>query len=110
MLHQFSTLVPAQPHTPLPDALKVGVGYIRVSSEKQADGYGPEVQREAVLALAAREGFTIPPDLLLEDHMRGGKPTRRGYQAALAAIREGRANAVFVFRMDRWGRDGGEWI
>lgn len=86
------------------------VGYLRVSQAIQAEGYSPEIQRSALQALAAREGYVLPEERIYEDHERGSKVTRAGYQRLLAVVRRGEAAAVLVFMFDRWGRDGGEWI
>ena len=83
-------------------------GYIRVSLKRQADGYSPDVQRAAIKRLAAQEGYALT--LIEEDHERGSKVTREGYQRVIEAVRQGTVHAVLVFMFDRWGRDGSEWL
>jgi DNA invertase Pin-like site-specific DNA recombinase len=46
-----------------------------------------------------------PEQDIYEDHERGHKLTRKGYQAILQGVRENRYQAVYVFMLDRWGRD-----
>src|SRR2546423_1915480 len=83
-------------------------GYIRVSLERQAEGYSPDVQRDAIKRLAAEQGYALT--LIEEDHERGSKVSRQGYQRIIEAVRQGTIHAVLVFMFDRWGRDGAEWL
>jgi DNA invertase Pin-like site-specific DNA recombinase len=46
-----------------------------------------------------------PQQDIFEDHERGHKITRKGYQAILKGVRDNCYAAVFVFMLDRWGRD-----
>src|SRR5881227_3732710 len=39
-----------------------GLVGVRCSTDEQLDRYGPDVQREACLALAAREGIAVDPE------------------------------------------------
>jgi DNA invertase Pin-like site-specific DNA recombinase len=83
-------------------------GYIRVSTKVQTEGYSPEVQRDAIKRLAAEQGYALT--MTEEDHERGSKVTRAGYQKIIEAVRAGTIHAVIVFMFDRWGRDGAEWL
>src|SRR5918912_2343413 len=85
-------------------------GYIRVSHKVQAEGHSPEIQREAIKRLARQEGLILTDDMIEEDHERGSKVTRKGYQAIIEAVRACRVGAVLVYMFDRWGRDGAEWL
>src|ERR671932_2673535 len=85
-------------------------GYIRVSRKVQAEGHSPEVQRQAIKRLARQEGYILSEDMIKEDHERGSKVTRKGYQQIIEAVRGGRIQAVIVYMFDRWGRDGAEWL
>jgi DNA invertase Pin-like site-specific DNA recombinase len=91
-----------------PDRAVEAAGYVRVSLERQAEGYSPEVQREAIKRLAAQEGYALT--MVEEDHERGSKITRAGYQRIIESVRAGTTHAVIVFMFDRWGRDGTEWL
>jgi DNA invertase Pin-like site-specific DNA recombinase len=91
-----------------PERALEAAGYIRVSRKVQAEGHSPDVQREAIKRLAAQEGYALT--LIKEDHERGSKLTREGYQEIIAAVRQGIIHAVIVFMFDRWGRDGAEWL
>src|SRR5579871_6581371 len=91
-----------------PERIREAAGYVRVSSERQAGGYSPEVQREAIRRMAAQEGYALT--LVEEDHERGSKITRVGYQKIIESVRAGTIHAVIVFMFDRWGRDSAEWL
>lgn len=95
--------------TPLrPGLLLTCAVYVRVSSALQAEGYSPDVQRAACLTLAAQLGYTV--GLAEEDHVTGSKVTRAGYQRIIEAVRAGTVHAVLVYRFDRFGREGTEWL
>src|SRR5919202_2814048 len=85
-------------------------GYIRVSRKVQAEGHSPEIQREAIKRLARQEGYILTDHMIEEDHERGSKVTREGYQRIIKAVRDGRVHTVIVYMFDRWGRDGAEWL
>ncbi len=85
-------------------------GYVRVSRLAQAEGHSPEIQREAIKRLARQQGYILTDDMIEEDHERGSKIGRDGYQRIIQAVREGRVHAVIVYMFDRWGRDGAEWL
>ncbi len=91
-----------------PDQALEAAGYIRVSLERQAEGYSPDVQRDAIRKLAAEQGYALT--MIEEDHERGSNVSRAGYQRIIEAVRAGTIHAVIVFMFDRWGRDGAEWI
>jgi site-specific DNA recombinase len=91
-----------------PDQALEAAGYIRVSLKRQAEGHSPEVQRQAIERLAKQEGYVLA--LVEEDHERGSKVTRAGYQRIIESVRAGTTHAVIVFMFDRWGRDGAEWL
>jgi DNA invertase Pin-like site-specific DNA recombinase len=39
-----------------------------------------------------------------EDHERGSKVTRKGYQQIIECVRQGTVHVVIVYMFDRWGR------
>lgn len=83
-------------------ALRV-LGYVRVSTDEQADsGAGLAAQRAAIEAEAARRGWTIE---FLEDAGRSAKDLRRpGIESALARLAAGEADALCVSKLDRLSR------
>ena len=75
---------------------KADAGYIWVSSPAWERGASLERQREAVLAAAARWGFSISPDDLIRERWSGSDSGRAGMRA-LCILVEGRLiQHVFV--------------
>lgn len=93
-----------------PDQAVMAAAYIRVSREVQAEGHSPDVQRAAIKKLAKQEGYILTDDMIEEDHARGSKVTRTGYQRIIEAVRAGTVHVVLCYMFDRWGRDGAEWL
>ncbi len=81
------------------------VGYIRVSTDEQADsGAGLEAQRAAITMEAQRRGFelvSIHEDAGVSGKALSGRP---GLTQALAAVDEGQAGALIVAKLDRLSR------
>ena len=87
----------ASPHT--------AVGYIRCSTDEQADsGLGLDAQRAAIAAACKRKGWTLVE--VHEDAGYSGKSVdgRPGLAAALAAVESGQAAALVVAKLDRLSR------
>jgi DNA invertase Pin-like site-specific DNA recombinase len=80
------------------------IGYLRVSTSEQVDsGAGIEAQRSAILAEAQRRGWSEVT--FVEDLGYSGKDLNRpGVQAALAALKGHRADALVVAKLDRLSR------
>jgi DNA invertase Pin-like site-specific DNA recombinase len=79
------------------------VGYIRVSTDEQADsGLGLAAQRAAVVAEAERRGWTLVA--IHEDALSGRSLDRPGLAAALAGVESGKAAGVVVAKLDRLSR------
>lgn len=80
------------------------IGYIRVSTEEQADSRaGLEAQRAAILAEAERRGWKLVD--VIEDAGYSGKSLKRpGIQAALEALKSRRADTLVVAKLDRLSR------
>lgn len=80
------------------------IGYVRVSTEEQADSRaGLEAQRAAILAEAERRGWHLVE--VIEDAGFSGKDLKRpGIAAALDALKAHRADALVVARLDRLSR------
>lgn len=98
----------AGPGKPLTDAVKArrtkAVGYVRVSTEEQADsGLGLEAQRAAIASAASRMGLEIV-DWYSDEGVSGGTiEGRTGLLAAIDAIKRG--YVLLVARRDRLARD-----
>jgi DNA invertase Pin-like site-specific DNA recombinase len=81
------------------------VGYIRVSTDEQADsGLGLEAQRSAIEAECARRGWELAE--VYEDAGASGKSMsgRLALQRALDAVRGHEASALVVAKLDRLSR------
>lgn len=80
------------------------VGYVRVSTEEQADsGAGLSAQRRAILDEAERRGWHVVE--VIEDAGYSGKDLKRpGIALALEALRTRRASALVVAKLDRLSR------
>lgn len=98
--------VPASNGTEQPRA----VGYIRVSTKKQAgkdlngepDKDGPERQRRAIEAFAEANGYRIVG--WFQDAITGTTEHREDFARMLEALKAGAAKVVIVERMDRLAR------
>ncbi len=82
------------------------VGYIRVSTAEQVDGFGLEVQEQAVRAYCRSNGLRLVA-MFSDEGLSGsnGLDTRRGLCEALAHVETGQASAVVVYRLDRLAHD-----
>ena len=79
------------------------IGYIRCSTQEQADsGLGLDAQAERIRAYGLLKGLGLI-DLITDAGESGGKPlaSREGGQRLLDAIRERRADAVVLLKLDR---------
>lgn len=81
------------------------VGYIRVSSEGQLDGFGIDAQRELIKRMAEAKGFEIV-SICVEEAVKGDTEVvdRPALLDALAFISDGDADGVLVARVDRLAR------
>lgn len=79
------------------------VAYTRVSTDKQADkGFSLESQRTKIEAYAALYDLEIVE--IIVETASAKSLARDGLQAALSALREGRADALLVVKLDRLTR------
>src|SRR5688572_17751562 len=82
--------------------------YVRVSTDRQAERFGPDVQRQAIRAWATAHAHTIPRAAWFADEGESGSnelETRVGLADALTAVRDGRVSGIVVMRLDRLARD-----
>ncbi len=79
-------------------------GYVRVSTEEQADSRaGLDAQRAAILAEAQRQGWELVE--IVEDAGYSAKDLKRpGVQVALDALGRGESDALVVAKLDRLSR------
>lgn len=83
------------------------VGYLRVSTDRQAEsGHGIEVQERAIRSWAKARGHRLVA--MTRDEGQSGSngiDTRIGLGDALELIRIGKADGLVVYRLDRLARD-----
>jgi DNA invertase Pin-like site-specific DNA recombinase len=83
------------------------VGYVRVSTDRQADeGLGLDLQREAIKVWVKAGGHRLMK-VHADEGISGssGLDARLGLADAFGDLRAGRADAVVVYRLDRLARD-----
>lgn len=78
--------------------------YSRVSTAEQSVGTSLDRQRNECLALARQHKFSVPDHLIFSDVMSGKRDDRPGYQALLAAAKDGKLERCYVWATDRFGR------
>jgi DNA invertase Pin-like site-specific DNA recombinase len=80
------------------------IGYVRVSTEEQADSQlGLAAQRAAIIAEADRRGWRLIE--IVEDAGFSGKSLNRpGVRLVLEALKDKRADTLVVAKLDRLGR------
>ena len=79
------------------------IAHVRVSTERQAERYGPAAQRAAIREWAEATGARIAR--FVEDATSGALSEREGLGEVLAEIKAGRVAGVVVARLDRFSRD-----
>jgi DNA invertase Pin-like site-specific DNA recombinase len=83
------------------------VGYLRVSTDRQAEhGFGLDVQERAAKAWARRHGHRLV-EIHRDEGVSGsnGLDTRIGLADALQSLRDRKAHGLVVPRLDRLARD-----
>ena len=78
---------------------------VRVSTTRQLEGTSPEKQLEAILNLARAQGYQVDEDLQWMMAESGNLRERQGFKDALAAASAGVISRVYVYSVDRLGRD-----
>lgn len=83
--------------------------YYRVSSDVQADNNSVQAQRFAIQATFAALGLDYAGAVeYVDDGFSGGTSDRPAYQALMARIEAGEVDRLYVYAMDRLGRDADE--
>ncbi|MGH8988869.1 MAG: recombinase family protein [Acidimicrobiales bacterium] len=87
-------------------AMRKGLGYIRVSTAEQVDGFGLEVQRRSIRDYCKANGLRLV-DILADEGQSGsnGLDSRVGLAGELAIAERGGVAAIVVYRLDRLARD-----
>ncbi len=88
------------------------IGYVRCSTHEQADsGLGLEAQRDRIRAYCTMRNLKLV--LVITDAgVSGGKPlaSREGGEQLLTMIRERKADAVVMLKLDRMFRNAGDCL
>ena len=94
----------AKKRTPRNDGQTRVIGYVRVSTDKQADsGAGLEAQRRTIEAECLRRGWQLA-DMIEDDGCSAKNLNRPGFQRAIASLADGQAEALMVAKLDRLSR------
>lgn len=82
------------------------IGYIRVSKvgDRGGDSYiSPELQRKQIANYAAARSHEVI-EWVKDENQSGTRWTRPGFQRALEAVRDGRADGIICAKLDRFAR------
>jgi DNA invertase Pin-like site-specific DNA recombinase len=82
------------------------IGYTRVSTAEQVEGFGLDVQEAGIRAHCKGHGLRLVA-MVSDEGQSGsnGLDDRRGLAEGLARIERGEATALVVYRLDRLARD-----
>lgn len=78
------------------------ISYVRVSTDGQLDGYGPDSQFNDISKFAARHEHEIVHEI--QEAITGKVTERPGFREALDKIEKGEADGIVVARFDRLAR------
>ena len=82
------------------------IGYVRVSTQEQIDGFGLTVQRKAIADYAKGNGLRLVRTLSDEGQSgSNGLDARQGLAEVLAVVESGQVSGLVVYRLDRLARD-----
>ena len=82
----------------------IAVGYVRVSTERQADqGVSLEAQEAKIRAMATVQGVTLT-EVIVDGGESAKSLKRPGLQRLLAMVETGKVQAVIVAKLDRMTR------
>jgi site-specific DNA recombinase len=80
--------------------------YVRVSSDDQKKGYGPQFQLEETLKVATeRDGAIVNSEHIIDDSKSGSTDKRPGWQKILALARTRAIDVIYFWKLDRMMRD-----
>lgn len=80
------------------------IGYLRVSTDAQVEGYGKDVQEADIRRWCKANGHRLV-GLLADDGVSGALSERDGLGEALRMVRAGEVGAIVVGKLDRLARD-----
>ena len=82
------------------------IGYVRVSTAEQIEGFGLAVQRDGIRAYCKEHGLRLV-DIASDEGISGsnGLDTRPGLTEALLRVEDHAVSGLVVYRLDRLARD-----
>ena len=82
------------------------IGYVRVSTQEQIEGFGLAVQRDGIRAYCKERGLRLV-DIASDEGISGsnGLDTRPGLTEALLRVEDHEVSGLVVYRLDRLARD-----
>lgn len=88
-----------------PESAKRVVGYIRVSTQEQAeDGESLERQASRIRAYCQAKGFS-EPEIISDEGVSGSKKNRPGFQQVVSLCRAGELGKLIIYDGSRLNRD-----
>jgi len=88
-----------------PKKQRMVVGYVRVSTQEQADrGFSLDAQRERLASYAIATARDPISEYIVDDGFSGGSLERPGMQRLLAMVQAGDVSAIIVTKLDRLSR------
>ena len=80
--------------------------YIRVSSDDQKKGYGPQMQLEETKEAAIdRDGCAVREDHIINDSKSGATDNRPGWKRIRELARKREIDVIYFWKLDRMMRD-----
>jgi len=77
------------------------IGYVRVSTARQREGYSLEAQREAIERYCQAHGHEL---VVIEEESESAIKARPVFQRVKAQVLDGKADGLIVAKLDRLGR------
>lgn len=79
------------------------IGYIRVSTDEQLNGYGLEAQQDSIINYCKAMGYELER-IVVDEGKSGATLEREGIQEVIAAMRQCQYAGVVVYKLDRISR------
>ncbi len=82
------------------------VGYVRVSTDGQVEGYGPKVQAASIRSFAESQGHDLV-DIIMDDGVSGAIAPldRPGFQKVALLAKAGEFTLLLLYKFDRLARE-----
>ncbi|MBC7318840.1 recombinase family protein [Candidatus Bipolaricaulota bacterium] len=77
------------------------IGYVRVSTAKQKEGFGPQAQREAIERYCQIKGYEL---VAIMEEAGSGVKARPVFEKLKERVLNGEADGIIVAKLDRLGR------